>query len=70
MAEPKKAAKTAPAPLLRPAESTDPTVHQLMAQRQILLHNIETAAADLATIEDAQVRLVEVNRQLGELGYE
>ncbi len=76
MAAPKKAAPEAPAesaPAVRrpsPAESSDPTVHQLLGERQTLQMNIAHAQADLATIKDAEIRLAAVDKALADLGYE
>jgi hypothetical protein len=61
----------APAPALaRASESSDPAVHQLIAERRTLEMNLETArATDAATIKDAEERIAAVDRQLADLGF-
>ena len=70
MSETKEVKTPTPAPLARASEATDPVIHQLAAQRHILVMNIAAAQADLATIADAEERLTAINEQLADLGYE
>lgn len=73
MAETRKTAATeaVPAPALaRASESSDPAVHQLIAERRTLEMNLEAARErDEATITDAEQRIAVVDKQLTDLGF-
>lgn len=70
--KPKQAEPSAPAsPALTPAaESGDPDVHRLLAERQAHLQNIQPEDPDLAARREVAKKAIEdIDKHLAELGY-
>lgn len=67
-------AKPDPTADLRPAaEATDPQVHQLLAERELLGQEDTRAQSDIEaaqkSIDERKARHEEINQRLAELGY-